>query len=323
MIKQLSPEIYKEIEESIGKDLIKKLHESNRFLDLLAVIGIPSLFLFNIYVLGTYDFGIVWGLVFILQGFVLQVFGFAGHELFTHRKVIGNKLSYLVSLLYYLPLTMLPSHYSYFHMAHHRYLNTDMDTEAYKQDIDTRLKRVILLTFIGQLLSHRRTFYTGKPEDFIQPVHIEAGSKTEKLVNFENKLLLGFIVMVVVLLLLFPNYVFFGYLLPFFIIFPLASSLRLILEHTDVDVNNPLQIAINYKTGPFSRLLFFYDSGDCHLVHHLFPKIPFYNIHKMTKLLEPLLKKYHVTEHRSLIKLIYAYYVLDLPHRSSWNQQKT
>ena len=320
MINQLSPEIFKELEEQIGKERLRELHQSNRFLDLVAVIGIPLIFAFNIYFLGTHTFGIAWVLVLILQGFVLQVFGLAGHELFTHRKVLGNKLSYIVSLGYFLPLTILPSHYSYFHMAHHRYLNSDQDAEVYKQDINTPAKKLLLLTVIGQLFAHRRKLYTGKPEEFVESIHIEEGSKTDKLIKFENKLLLGFLLIVVLLLVLFPSCVFFGYLLPLLVILPFASSLRLILEHADVDVNNPLQIATNYKTGIISRLLFFFDSGDCHLVHHLYPKVPFYNIHKTTKLLEPMLKKYHVNEHRSLIKLIYGYYILDLPHRSSWKQ---
>ena len=41
---------------------------------------------------------------------------------------------------------------------------------------------------------------------------------------------------------------------------------------------NPFHVATFYRTGPVSRLLFLWDSGDCHLIHHLYATIPYYRI---------------------------------------------
>ena len=137
---------------------------------------------------------------------------------------------------------------------------------------------------------------------------------------FEKKILRCFLLTLVALTILFPYFVILGYILPLVTTLPIASTLRLILEHADVDINIPLPIGTNYKTGPISRILFFYGSGDCHLIHHLFPKMPFYHIKKASLALQPILKRYSVAEHRSLIKLIYGFYFLKLPHRSQWKQ---
>lgn len=318
MKQQLNSDIYKELIDCIGEKKYQQLHESNRFLDIMAVILIPTVFFVFMWLLATLSFSILWLIIFILQGFMLQIFGLAAHELFTHRKVLGEKLSYVCSLFYMLPITMLPSDYYHFHMKHHRYLNTDQDAEEYKQDIDNRWKRMFILTFLGQLLAHKRKLYTGDKTKLNTPEKVTEANPIRKKIVFEQRLFLSYIVLVIILTIIFPGYMIYGYLLPLVIVLPIASTIRLVLEHADVDTQNPLQIATYYRTNPCTRLLFFYDSGDCHLVHHLFPKIPYYNIHKADIALAPIIKKYQVTEHHSIIRLLYGYFVLNLQHRHSW-----
>ncbi|KTC94726.1 fatty acid desaturase family protein [Legionella erythra] len=308
--------IYQEINKEIGQEKIKNLHKPIFIFDLFAVIGIPTIFLLNIYYLGIYPISFIWLMVLIFQAFLIQIFQLAAHELFTHRKVLGNNLSYYVSFIYFLPLFLSPTLYRKFHMLHHRYSNTADDPEEFKQDLDKRWKRFLFLTFIGQLLAPSRIFYAGKPEEFKQPITFDPKSDIGKKIKFEYKIVLVFILSVITLLWFFPNYVIWGYLVPFLGIVPFLYSIRLIIEHADTDTQNPFSIATNYKTNILTRALFFYDSGDCHLVHHIFPNIPFYKIQKMNLAIEPVLQKHGVRQHRSLLKLLYCYYVLNLPHRS-------
>lgn len=320
MKQQLNSKVYKELINCIGEQKYQQLHQANSLLDIMAVILIPTVFFVFMWLLATISFGVIWLIIFILQGFVLQIFGLAAHELFTHRKVLGEKPSYICSLFYMLPITMLPSEYYHFHMKHHRYLNTDQDAEAYKQDIDNPWKRVFILTFIGQLLAHKRKLYTGDKSNLNTPEAVAKDNPIHKKIVFEQRLLLPYLALVILLTMIFPTYMIYGYLLPLIIVLPIASTIRLVLEHADVDTQNPLQIATYYRTNVFTRLLFFYDSGDCHLVHHLFPKIPFYNIHKADIAIAPVIKKYEVTEHHSILKLLYGYFMLNLKHRHSWQR---
>ena len=76
------------------------------------------------------------------------------------------------------------------------------------------------------------------------------------------------------------------------------------LEHFDLDRANPLWIGTFYRTGPLTRLMFWWDAGDCHLVHHFYANIPFYRVGAALRLMRPLLARAGVLEQRSLPRLL-------------------
>jgi len=65
--------------------------------------------------------------------------------------------------------------------------------------------------------------------------------------------------------------------------------------------------------------LFFRDAGDCHLVHHIFPNIPFYKVGKAADLFHPFLLRQGVRERRSLLALLWGYFARVEPHRALWS----
>lgn len=73
-------------------------------------------------------------------------------------------------------------------------------------------------------------------------------------------------------------------------------------------------------TGPVSRLLFFWDSGDCHIVHHFFPAIPFYRISSALQLMNPIFKEKGAVEQKLLAKIIYQWFVENRVHGTNWQQ---
>ena len=85
--------------------------------------------------------------------------------------------------------------------------------------------------------------------------------------------------------------VLFGYILPLFVVLPVANALRTILEHAETNPQNLFHCATFYRTGLLTRFLFFWDAGDCHLVHHIFPNIPFY---RMGKAVEDDARAWHI-----------------------------
>ena len=109
-----------------------------------------------------------------------------------------------------------------------------------------------------------------------------------------------------------------GFLLPLLIIAPVASVLRLILEHAEINPQNVYHCATFYRTGVISRPLFFWDAGDCHIVHHIFPTIPFYRMGKAVELVRPILQRHGARERQSLAALLYGFFILNQPHRALW-----
>jgi fatty acid desaturase len=66
-----------------------------------------------------------------------------------------------------------------------------------------------------------------------------------------------------------------------------------------------------------TRPLFFWDAGDCHVVHHLYPAIPFHRTGEALSILTPLLKEHGARERRSLVDVIPGYFVRNEPQRSA------
>lgn len=127
-----------------------------------------------------------------------------------------------------------------------------------------------------------------------------------------------FLLAVVSCTALWPHQLLAGYILPLLIATPLASTLRTILEHSDVDPRNAFHVGTYYRTNALTRFIFVADSGDCHLVHHIFDHIPWYRMGRAVRLMRPVLMEKGVVERRSLIELLAGWFIYAFPHRSLW-----
>ena len=85
---------------------------------------------------------------------------------------------------------------------------------------------------------------------------------------------------------------------------PAEHTVRIMLEHFDLDRANPFWVGTFYRTGFITRPMFWWNAGDCHTVHHFYPNIPFYRIPRALRLIRPILQREGVYEHRSLRPLL-------------------
>jgi fatty acid desaturase len=104
--------------------------------------------------------------------------------------------------------------------------------------------------------------------------------------------------------------------LPYAVVTPVLNSIRIILEHFDLGSGNPLWNGTFYKTGPLTRVMFWWDAGDCHLVHHFYANIPFYRIGYALRVMRPILIRQGVYEHRSLTRLMHQWFAAARAHWS-------
>ncbi len=305
------------LRHALGRDMIASLHKENRFLDALAVGLSLSLFAAGIYLLGTLPLGPLWLLLFVLQGFLLQLMGLVSHDLFVHRQVWGRTGSWLGSIVLTLPRLSPPTGYQQAHLAHHRWIGTERDTEAYKQQLDTAAKRWLFLSLPGVKLAQAGKL---KNADALRHYHDVSGQGEliERRARIEKILLRAWVLTLPVLIWLFPEPVFYGYLLPVLVMGPIVNTLRIIIEHADADPANPWHWSTWYRTGPISRVLFFWDSGDCHVIHHIYPRLPFYRMARAVTLMEPIVLAHGVTPRDSYWPLLKGWLLDIYPHRSVW-----
>ncbi|MDF3032116.1 MAG: fatty acid desaturase-like protein [Moraxellaceae bacterium] len=309
--------VRRQLREAVGADTIAALHRVNPGLDALAVLGSVALFAANVWLLGMLAFGITWLALFVLQGFLLQWMGLVSHDLFVHRRAWGETGSWWASLVLTLPRFSLPTGYEQAHLAHHRCLGTVQDTEAYKQHLDTRARRCLFLTLAGIKLAQAGRL---EAEAGLRAYHDVSGQGAliERRARVEKWVMRGFLLTLLVLGMFFPRLALLGFLLPVLVMGPVVNTLRIVIEHADVDPANPWHGSTFYRTGPVSRLLFCWDSGDCHLVHHVFPRLPFYRMGRAVDLMRPHLLAQGVVERRSYAQLLKGWFVDAYPHRTLW-----
>lgn len=304
------------LRDAVGAETFRRLHRQSRVLDTLTIVGALGLFCTVALLLGRLPIGPVWLALFVLQGFVLQWFALVSHDLFVHRRVGGEFWSWIGSIVFTVPRYSLPTGYEQAHLSHHRNIGTSLDTEAYKQDLDSRGKRALFSTVLGVKLAQASALGAEARRHYHEVS--AANPQLARRARIERFIMRGWLLSLVPLGYLFPKGVLLGYLLPTLIVLPVANTLRIIIEHADLNPDNPFHNSTFYRTGPISRLVFLWDSGDCHLIHHVFPHMPWYHVGEATDLMRPTLLAQGVIERRSYWALVRGWYLDNYPHRSLW-----
>jgi fatty acid desaturase len=295
------------IARELGTEQLARLHKGNLAWDIAAIAGSTALFLLCAWQLAT---GSVreplWWLALAVQGDLVLVMAFINHDAFVHRKLLPPRLRWVLSSLLVWPSQMRGAVYEDIHLTHHRALGTEADTEAYKMGIDTPLKRIAYAT---PFLMIYRIFFLGEKTSSVnvakaQPVKQRDAARA----RWEKGTRLAIWAAVAAVTVWDWRYLVFGYLLPFVVVTPVLNSVRIILEHFDLKRDNPLWVGTFYRTGPLTRLAFWWDAGDCHLVHHFYANIPFYRMGEALRAMRPILLRAGVLEQQSLARLMVQWF---------------
>jgi len=290
------------IVKELGAEKLAELHRPNLALDLAAIIGCPALFLFLAYELGTGSAREPWWwLALFVQGNLILVLGFLNHDVFAHRKLFAPRLRWIVSTVLVWPAQLRAAAYEEKHLLHHRALGTEADSEFYKHSINTRLRRFLYATVA--MVFYRAVVLRGQTASVSVERH-NASPKNRTRARYERITWWAILAAALVAALVDYRLVLYGYLLPYAVVTPFLNSIRIILEHFDLGAGNPLWNGTFYRTGPLTRVMFWWGAGDCHVVHHFYATIPFYRIGQAVRLIRPILIEHRVYEHRSLPRLM-------------------
>jgi fatty acid desaturase len=304
------------LRDAVGAETFRRLNRPLPWLDALTVFGLLAIFAAVMTGLARVAFGPLWLALFVFQGFVLQWFLLVSHDLFVHRGSGGEFWSWIGSIILTAPRFSLPTGYEQAHLSHHRNIGTTLDTEAYKQDLDSRGRRLLFSTVLGVKLAQASRLGAEARRHYHE---VNADNvKLQRRVRIERIVMRSWLVALIPLAILFPKPVLLGYVLPTLIMLPIVNTLRIIIEHADIDPDNPFYLGTFYRTGFLSRPLFLWDSGDCHLIHHAFPHMPWYHVGEALDLMRPTLLAHGIVERTSFIELLKGWYIDNYPHRTLW-----
>jgi fatty acid desaturase len=306
------------IRSFLGSAHLADLHRPNPFLDfgtilalpLLAIVIIAGCFLLN-------SLALLCGLA-LAQGIVLQLFGLLNHEFFVHRKV-GGQFSYWLSVAFTLPIQLSSTRYADAHWAHHEFVGSADDAESYKLDLDSRFKKLLFMTVVGTKWAASGKMGGGRAPYFELR---KPTSRAVRRARVEKIFLLLFLGGAGVVTVLYPIPMLFGYFLPLLVILPLLNSLRILLEHAEMQTENVYSIASRFQCGIVEDLVFLYDSGEYHLIHHFLPNVPYYRMRRARSLLDPFFDVHQVEHSRGWLHLLSNWFWRNKPHGGWWVQDE-
>jgi len=119
------PTIAREIKRYIGDDEYKRIHQSNKVLDVVAVVATITVFFALIFFIGKAE--VLWqkAVLIVVQGFFIQTMAFISHDIFVHRRLgKDNFLSWIASMILTMARFSVPTGYKQTHLKHHRHINS-------------------------------------------------------------------------------------------------------------------------------------------------------------------------------------------------------
>jgi len=304
------------ITQAIGVEAVRKLHKVNKWIDLFLLISAWILFIGTWYFISTIDFGFLTVLLILIQGVILGNYFYAiRHDTLMHRQFGGSKFAYVVGILMSIP--MLNTYTQFLkHEDHHLHVGYDL-FEEHIAELDTVWKRWFGITGIGLLflfagkLKSKGTSYPNR--NWENPAQIKKANKVEGL------LLLTWLVGIITLTFFFPYVLLLGYLIPVVVVVPALLSIKNACQHSETDVNNSMHLAQNYKASLLIRVIYCCSLGDVHIVHHIFPRIPFWKTPKAARLMRATLEAHNVPK-RTFFEILYGYYIKGRPYRTLWEK---
>lgn len=248
-----------------------------------------------------FDYVLIFGLVFTAVHFasapvsavVIFIIGSRQHALLllmhdgAHSRLANNKKVnlYISDLLCAFPLFVTTSNYRKSHLGHHKYLNTELDPDLKmrrnKEWEFPKTKNAVALILLRQITGLNAFHILGKIYRF--------GVKNKTVDKKEQTPLIQKIVRLCYYLLLITGLTVFHvwplfllyWILPAFTVLPFLLRLRSLAEHFGLEWSHELNSSRNVTTNLFSTFFLVPHSANYHLLHHLYPSIPFYNLKKL------------------------------------------
>ena len=223
----------------------------------------------------------------IIIGFCLHGLGVFMHE-GAHNCLFRKPFDRVIGFLCGLPVFFSCSNYRATHMLHHKYENSAQDPDNLEANFPFKPLRWLIYyswLFVGMPMYILLVTVTG-------PFRAESAKERFYCV-LETVLIAGFFTMVFTLASRHNagSIVTNGWALalPFAV---LVANIRGLAEHTLLRHEDPPNQIKSTRSLPSNRFIsFFFNNQNYHLEHHLFPRVPWYNLPKVHQVLKPLYEK--------------------------------
>ncbi len=197
------------------------------------------------------------------------------------------------------------------HLDHHAQLGSDtLDPKRHHLSPKRNSRLIKLLYFTPALFPIY--FRAAAKETAGYPPELRKQIRNERLVAISGHLA----IQASLFFLLSPGAWLRAYVLPVFIVFPIAFALNRLGQHYAIKEDDPAGWTTWVRSHWFWN--FVYINSNHHLEHHYFPGVPFYNLPRLQKLLVPFYRKHDLKSY-GYGQLLWGYIVKNnMPH-TTWD----
>ncbi len=251
-----------------------------------------------------------------VQGFTIFNFTVLLHEV-VHNTVFATrrpKTSRFLGLLYGLPSGLSASQFRQWHLDHHDQLGSEvLDPKRHYLSPRINARWYKLLYFTPALFPIY--FRAAAQENATYPPELRRAIRLERLGAMA--LHLG----VLAALWIFGSFelAIRVHAIPVFVVFPIAFVLNRLGQHYDIVPENVANWSTLMKSSPFWNFAFLW--SNFHLEHHYFPAVPFYNLPKLHRLLQPFYASEGI-EARSYGSLLWNHLVRNKRPHTNWGDAR-
>ncbi|HVR42160.1 MAG TPA: fatty acid desaturase [Thermoanaerobaculia bacterium] len=250
----------------------------------------------------------------VVAGFAVFNFTVLLHEV-VHHTVLQEQsapVQRALGLLYAIPSGISASQFTRWHLDHHAGLGSpEEDPKRHWLSPKINARWLKLLYFTPALFFIY--FRAARRETSTYPAELQ------KKIAGERRVAMLFHLTILAAIWIFAGFdvALRAYIVPIFLVFPVAFALNRLGQHYDIDPSDPA------KWATFVRGSWFWDiaylCSNYHLEHHYFPSVPLYNLPRLQKLLLPFYEKRGMTP-RGYGQLVWGYIVLNRKPHTNWEE---
>lgn len=310
-------ELRRRLQTSLPKEQIQQLHQINATRHFL-VAGRQFV------ILGATTAGLwfltnplYWIPLVFIQGFTVFNFTILLHEA-VHENIFARRrprLNRLLGYLYAIPSGISATQFTTWHLDHHAELGSETDDPKRFRLTPKINKRWYKLLYFTPALFFIY-FRAAAAEVRTYPAALRKRIQSERRVTILCQLTAALAIGLAggwgVLTRV--------YMIPVFLVFPIAFVLNRLGQHYDIEPSDPAKWGTLMKPSWFWDFAFL--NSNYHLEHHYYPKVPFYRLPRLHRLLKPFYEEIGL-EPRTYGQLLWHYIVLNRKPHTNWLEQST
>jgi fatty acid desaturase len=313
-------EVKRELASLLDRDALKRLHRLQPWRHF--VVTGRQLLILALATTGLAHFTnpLLWIPLAIVQGFTVFNFTVLLHEAVHHAVFLReNKreglLNGIMSLCYAFPSGISASQFTRWHLDHHAELgSTTKDPKRFHLSPKLNRRWVKILYFTPALFAIYFRAAARETATYEEPLR--------RRIAWERRLtiLFQFFLMSLCGALGGWSVMFRVYVVPVFLVFPVAFALNRMGQHYNVRPGDPAQWSTLVKSSWWWN--FWFLNSNFHLEHHYFPGVPLYNLARLHELLKPFYAKRGMRAH-GYGELFYRYVILNEAPHCDWEHRDT